>query len=75
MEKVMIIELQVSIIYNNAWLETCLQVPTKGTLVNYNEDFHLNTFWNTLLIAYLTIFSPWFNPSYLDLQKPPHWAK
>lgn len=68
MEKIMIIELQVSIICNNAWLETCLQVPTKGTLVNYNEDFHPNTFWNTLLIASLTLFSPCFNPSYLDLQ-------
>lgn len=58
MEKIMIIEIQVSIIYNNAWLEAFLQVPTKGTLINDNGDFHPNTFWNTLLIASLTLFSP-----------------
>lgn len=60
MEKIMITEIQVSIIYNNAWLEACLPVSTKGTLINDNGDFHPNTFWNTLLIASLTLFSPPF---------------
>lgn len=75
LEKIMIIEIQVSIIYNNAWLEACLQVPTKGILINDNGDFHPNTFWNTLLIASLPLFSSHFNLSYLRLQKPPHWAE
>jgi hypothetical protein len=74
MEKIMIIEIQVSIIYNNAWLEGFLQVPTKGTLINDNGDFYPNTFWNTLLIASSALFSPHFNPSYLCLQNPPLWA-
>lgn len=65
MEKIMIIEIQVSIIYNNAWLEACPQVPTKGTLINDNGDFHFDTIWNTLLIASSIPFSPHSNPSYL----------
>lgn len=58
MEKIMIVEIQVSIIYNNACLEVCLQVPTKGTLINGNRDFQSNAFWNTWIIASLTLFSP-----------------
>lgn len=38
MEKIMIRESQGSIIHNNAWLEACLQVPTKGTWINDNGD-------------------------------------
>lgn len=75
MEEIMIIEFQTSIICNNAWLKTCLHVPTKGTLENYNKDLHPNMFWNTVLIASLPLFSPCSNPSYLDLQKPPHRVK
>lgn len=68
-EKIMIIEIQVSIIYNNAWLGACLQVPTKGTLINDNGDFYPNIFWNISLIASLALFSPHFNPCYLMLAK------
>lgn len=57
-EKIMITEIQVSIIYNNAWLGDCLQIPSKGTLIKDNGDFHLNTFWNISLIASLALFSP-----------------